>query len=353
MVDIAAFESSGKPNYDLAANTHTVFPEDITDAKIFPVPAGGGYSARGAALIALTDTRAKPVTYLYAAYTILSVAAPGKPTIYDNSVIVRFKADPATGALTEGTYVTAGKNIQSLTPVYGGPNGMVILAPCIGGPQNFGSTNGVESTLHRIPAFDNFTNDNSIAAFTGDQSIALTLAGSCDIKSIAASEDGLVYLLTETEDDSFNTWWKLYKTTVDAVLNNAGTELTDAINSNVLEPLDSGVGSKGFEWQLMYENAVPASNGRLWFVKGTPIQVSQGNNYNAKLLFDTGTLYPPNSSDPLDSISYKNVNSADLIGEMIYQYNKGHSIDTRLIKGKGAAAKVAQSGAAAEEEEEK
>jgi hypothetical protein len=94
------------------------------------------------------------------------------------------------------------------------------------------------------------------------------------------------------------------------------------------------------------------SNGRLWFVKGTPIQVSQGKDYNTKLLFDTGALYPPNSSDPLDSISYKNVNSADLIGEMIYQHNKGHSIDTRLVKGKSASARAAQSGAAAEEEDE-
>jgi hypothetical protein len=32
---------------------------------------------------------------------------------------------------------------------------------------------------------------------------------------------------------------------------------------------------------------------------------------------------------------------------MIYQYNKGHSVDTRLVKGQGASA-----GSAAEEEDE-
>jgi hypothetical protein len=97
--------------------------------------------------------------------------------------------------------------------------------------------------------------------------------------------------------------------------------------------VDSAIGSKGFEWQLIYENATPASKGRLWFVKGTPIQASQGDDYDTKLVFDTGALYPSNSSDPLDAISYKNVNSADFIGEMIYQHGKGHSIDTRLVKG--------------------
>jgi hypothetical protein len=352
MIDIAIFEASGKPNYDLAANTYTIFPDDITNAKIFPIPAAGGYSARGAALITLTDARAEPVAWLYAAYNILSVATPGQPTVYDNSVVVRFKVDPATGALTEGTYITVGKNVQGLIPVYGGPDGIALLIPCIGGPQNFGSTNGAESALRRVPAFDSFTDDNSIAAFTGDRSsAALALAGSWDIKSAAASEDGLVYLLTETEDEDFNTWWKLYKTTVAAVLDSAGVEILEAVNSDVLTQIDSGVGSKGFEWHLMYENAVPASNGRLWFVKGTPIQVSQGEDYNTKLLFDTGALYPSNSSDPLDSISYKNVNSADLIGEMIYQHNKGHSVDTRLIKGKSASGRAGQSGAVEEEEE--
>jgi hypothetical protein len=108
----------------------------------------------------------------------------------------------------------------------------------------------------------------------------------------------------------------------------------------VLEQLDSGIGSKGYDWNLMYENADPASKGRLWFIKGTPIQVSQGSDYNTKLVFDMGALYPPNSSDPLDTISYKNVNSADLIGEMIYQYSKGRSIDTRLVR--GASAKPAK-----------
>jgi hypothetical protein len=332
-IDLAAFESSGAPNYDLAANTYTVFPDDIRDAKIFSLPSSGGYSARGASLIALTDSRAAPVVYLYAAYNILSAATPSQPTVYDKGVIVRFKVDGATGALTEGTCVAAGKNIQGLIPVYGGPDGIALLVPCIGGPQNFGSTNGAASTLCRVPAFDSFTDNNSIAAFTGDTSDALALAGSCDIKSAAASDDGLVYLLTETEDDTFNTWWKLYRTTAAAVLGSSGMTITDALNNNILEQLDSGVGSKGFEWQLMYENATPASQGRLWFVKGTPIQVSQGNDYNTKLLFDTGALYPPNSSDPLYTISYKNVNSADLIGEMIYQHGKGHSIDTRLVKG--------------------
>jgi hypothetical protein len=51
------------------------------------------------------------------------------------------------------------------------------------------------------------------------------------------------------------------------------------------------------------------------------------------------------------------INSADLIREMIYQYGKGHSIDTQLIKNKTAAkvsrvAAVRAAAAVAPEEEE-
>jgi hypothetical protein len=133
----------------------------------------------------------------------------------------------------------------------------------------------------------------------------------------------------------------------------AGTEIPDAVSSQVLKEVDSGVGSKGYEWHLMYENAAPASDGRLWFVQGTPIRVSQGNDYKTEVLFDLGVIYPGNPKDPLDAIALKNVNSADLIGEMIYQYSKGHSVDTRLIKGKSASTKAAQAIAAQEDEEEK
>jgi hypothetical protein len=352
-IDIAAFESS-------SGTTYTIEDGDITPASgAFPSPLPG--NPQGAALIALTDNSGTtPATYLYAAYNFLTPASPEKPTTYAPGVIVRYTVDPGTGVIdeTSGTYVTTGLNLQGLVPALGGPDGISILVPCIGGIQRSDDkTNGAASTLHRVPAFSGFIQANSIAALTGDSSSAapaLTVPGSYDVKSVAVSEDGLAYLLCETEDSEFDTWWKLYKTTAAAILGSTGTTILDAVSSHTLKQVDAGVGSKGYEWNLMYENADPGSNGRLWFVRGTPIQVSRGKKYRIKELFDTGILYPAaeDPEDPLAALTFKNVNSADLIGEMIYQFGKGHSIDTRLIKGKSASAKAAIAAAAAEEEDD-
>jgi hypothetical protein len=354
-IDVTDFENPGSPNYDGANHTYTV--TDITDVSEDITQSLSG-DPQGAALIVLTDSRVAtaPVTYLYAAYNYLTPQSPSMPTAYDTAVIVRYTVNTSTGALSAPVPILSGKNLQSLVPALGGPDGITILSPCIGGPQNYGNTNGAASTLHRVPAFENFTQANSVAALTGAGTKAsqppVTVAGYYDIKSVAVSEDGLAYLLIETEDTKYNTWWKLYKTSVASILSSTGTEIPDAVSSQVLEEVDSGVGSKGYEWHLMYENATPASNGRLWFVQGTPIRVSQGSDYKTEVLFDLGVIYPGNPSDPLDAITLKNVNSADLIGEMIYQYSKGQSIDTRLIKGKSASTKTAQA-LAAEDKEEK
>jgi hypothetical protein len=60
------------------------------------------------------------------------------------------------------------------------------------------------------------------------------------------------------------------------------------------------------------------------------------DNYDDKVLFDEGTLYKKVTKDLYPYAV--NLNSADLIGEMIYQYKLGNSIDTRLLKGKKALA---------------
>jgi hypothetical protein len=129
--------------------------------------------------------------------------------------------------------------------------------------------------------------------------------------------------------------------------------LSAAISSGILRLMDSGYGSFGADWQLLYENNSTPANGRLWFVRGTPIRISVGSDYNnvSARLFDGGALYVLPTGSTLSFPTGVNVNSADLIGEMIYQSQKGASIDTRLIKG-SVEKRAAKAAALAEAEEE-
>jgi hypothetical protein len=169
-----------------------------------------------------------------------------------------------------------------------------------------------------------------------------------DIKSVAFSEDGLYgYLLCLTYDANYAPCWKIYQTDAAKILAAASVSISDAVTGSILTAFPGQDSATGNDWELLYENAADPANGRLWFVQGTVIQVSKrdySDPHDFEYLYD------------VSAVGY--VNSADLIGEMIYQYEKGHSIETRLIKGK-TAAKIARAAARAaaaapeEEEEEK
>jgi hypothetical protein len=172
-IDITDFEDyTHSQHYNATNNTYTVDSGDITDVSLDMPEPPAGYEPQGAALIVLTDSRVAtaPVTYLYAAYNYLTPQSPSMPTSYSAAVIVRYTVDTSTGTtgdLSDPVLILSGKNLQSLTPALGGTDGITILSPCIGGPQNYGYTNGSDSTLHRVPAFDNFNQTNSVAALTG------------------------------------------------------------------------------------------------------------------------------------------------------------------------------------------
>jgi hypothetical protein len=335
-IDIADFEmkaARGDSFYRVIADT--------------PVTVPAGKNPHGVSLIALTGGTPS-ATYLYDLHAFES------GYVYDASQVTRFTVG-ANGVLTdEVTVDTFGKNAQALVPVPDGSGGFTILVPAIGGYQNAGSTNGSDSTLHRVNAFGAMA---ETLVLTGDggsptpTAPAITTTGNYDIKSVAVSASGGVWLLLVSKDANYKSWWRLFKTTMTQLL--AFTDpktLAAAISAGDLTPLDSGLGSPGNYWEVLFENSA-GGPGRLWFVAGTPIRVSAGDNYDNKVLFDEGVLYAKDPDPDVEFPYIVNLNSADLIGEMIYQYALGHSIDTRLIKGK--AATPAATTAAEEEEEEK
>jgi hypothetical protein len=322
----------------------------LIDAKCLPQapenPPAGTFRVHGNGLIALTDNLSGK-TFFFLQFNGAVENAGYTPVAYGNATVVRLDSSALS---TNQTSVTVGKNAMGMVPLPipapGGTTvGLDIAVPCYGGVYQYGATNGMESALYRISG-DIFGNLNAVAALVGDGSVGATLTaeGTRDFRSVAFSEDGLFgYVLAVTYNSQGKACWKLYQTTAANILGLVNMPFSTAIDKNLLVPIDgsSGLdGEDGADWEVVYENAELPRNGRLWLVKGTTIQVSQGSLYSKSKLF--ADLY-----DGTEGV----INSADLIGEMIYQYSKGRSIETRLVKGK-TVAKIARAAAASAAEEE-
>jgi hypothetical protein len=285
------------------------------------------------------DAAASAVTKLFALYNGAFEDGTHLPNSYVSAKVVRLGFD-SNGNLVAEASVEVGMNTQSLTPVYDEERAVNLLVPAIGGIQQNGNTNGSNSTLHLVSGI--FGTMAASIVFTGDgappteetSGPAVSTSINSDIKSIGASDSAIVWLLLVTNDKNYLSWWRLFKTTVTDILGSNGKTLSEAIADGTLTPMDSGFGSPGYYWELLCESSV-TDPGRLWFVMGTPVRISAMDNYNDRVLFDEGTLYKAVSGVFPDSV---NIDSADLIGEMIYQYKLGNSIDTRLLKGQRPAA---------------
>jgi hypothetical protein len=345
-IDIAAFEGT-------TGDLFTLTDDAIVDLYEWldpPEPPAPKPTYHGAAIAVLTeppapapdstrDDPATPSTWLYALYDAVDAEdpnEPGMPTSYVESPLIKMAVDPATGALDYSATVKVGKNARALVPVNGGIDGVTIFVPGVGGVQQGGTTNGADSILYRVPAFANFS--SPVAALTGDAAAAVGVDKNFDIRSIAVSDDDLAFLLTVTFGANYTGWWRLYQTTGTYLLGLSNTTIGNATGLNMIA---CGYGTPGNDWELAYQNAANAANGKLWSVLGTPIRVCEGHDYDNFRLFGIGSLYTG------DVEFGANVNSVDLIGEMIYQFGKGNSIDTRLIKGK-----ISRMGTGSMEEEE-
>jgi hypothetical protein len=340
-VDIAALvgKTSGG---DLTVTANPIDANYLPEAPN-PLPAGTTFKVHGNGLIALTDTSGN--TFYYAQYNGAIEDSGHMPVDYVNGAVVRLPA----ANLSQQTSAPVGKNTMGMVPLPipapgGTTSGLAIAAPGIGGTIKSGETNGANSTVYRID--DIFGTMTSVPALVGDATTAFTAEGTRDFKSVAFSDDGLFgYVLTVTYNGNYKASWKLYQTAAANILGISNVPISTAIDKNLLVLIDQADGVDGIDWEVVYENAALPRNGRLWFVKGTTFQVSQGSLYSNYAPFDK--LY----DGSINGI----INSADLIGEMIYQYGKGHSIETRLIKGKTVAkiARAAAASAAPADEEDK
>jgi hypothetical protein len=302
------------------------------------LPNTPGLYHHGAALITLN---AGSVRYIYALFTSATIDSAGYPDEYKESTVLRYRVNSDGSVLSTPAVVRVGKNATALIPVSSGGT-VSILVPAIGGKQNYGSTNGTNSNLTQINAFG--ASLTASTRITGDtpSDPPLSANDNYDIRGVAVSTGGdNAYLLTVTYDANYLACWKLYTMNLAGILTHEGDKNISAlITAGLLAPVnDSGFGVSGNYWEILYDNTV--SGGRLWFLKGTPIRVSAGGNYASQLkLVDK----------PYDGSTVGNVNSADLIGEMLYQAAQGAALNTRLGTTRHLAKAVRAAKAAAEEE---
>jgi hypothetical protein len=209
----------------------------------------------------------------------------------------------------------------------------------------------------------------------GENSPPVTRKGSYDIHSVAVSEDGQwAYLLTlNYRTGEYLSCWRIYAMNLPALLTPTGSkDISDLVDAHLLVPVDAGFDEPtAFYFEAVVLNAgtpVPDPNNpliltedkrTLWVMIGNRIRVSAITDYTYVIKEITagssGSLYSPGF----------NINSADLIGELIYQYYKNISPNTRLGRLRGLAKSVQAAKAAAaravaasreapeEEEEEK
>jgi hypothetical protein len=330
-LDITAFEGKAAGSNYQVTTAFNVTP-------YLPTTPSGLYH-HGAALISLTTiVEEEPVTYLYALFTSATLDSYGYPDVYAASTVIRFIVNTSTGAIINPVYVRVGQNATGLIPAGSGSTAS-ILVPAIGGKQNYGSTNGTASNLTQVTNI--FATLGATTRITGDNSTSLSSTGNYDIMGFAVSANGNnAYILLVTYNANTQACWRLYKGTLANILAVTNAQISQVTTLTSVATVFGD--TAGYYWEILYDNTV--TNGRLWFLKGTPIRVNAGNNYDT-LLKDI--------KYPLDGSVAGNVNGADLIGEMLYQAAQGVTLNTRLGTTRQLAKTVQAAKTAAEEEERK
>jgi hypothetical protein len=174
--------------------------------------------------------------YLYALFTI---NPGGGYSTYANSIVVKLYVVPSTGALVYISHLEVGKNAFTLESFN---NKLYVCA--LGGMQNAGSYNGDT----RLDIID-------LATFT-TTSVATIAAIGGDFRDIAIRDADNAYILVGHYDSYFsNLVGGVYRTSL--------ANITSPANwTRVIE-----VNSPGYLWGIY------AESNRLWFVKGTPVEI--------------------------------------------------------------------------------
>jgi hypothetical protein len=139
--------------------------------------------------------------------------------------------------------VEISKNAVNLGIFFDGDN-YYLISPCIGGMQNFGNSNGVNSSVSMVKilsagGFDKtlgFNGDGELQAYVGHA----TAVALHDFRSIAISSNGTAYLFmgdyTDPSVDGFT--FRAFQTTVSHLLYNAATGKPDPNDPSKRLPLN-------------------------------------------------------------------------------------------------------------------
>ena len=183
----------------------------------------------GEGLVAVGD-------YLYALFT---VNPNGGYAVYSNSIVVKLEIDTSTGDLSYVSHLEVGKNAFTLELFN---NKLYVCA--LGGMQNAGSANADT----RLDIID-------LATFTKTSVSTISSIGG-DFRDITIRDASNAYIFVGHYDASFaNMTGGVYRTSVANIPSPSAWTKVATINS------------PGYLWGLY------AETNRLWFIKGTPVEI--------------------------------------------------------------------------------
>lgn len=281
------------------------FPDDFS--RIQGLHYDGTY--HGEALTVGTDG------YLYALFYINKGSGY---TEYYESVVVKFEIDGASGELTLINYVTVGKNSFTLD-LY--DNKLYVCS--LGGMQKQGTGNA-ETNLCIVD-----TND-----FKQESVVTIKITNPTqngDIRDISIIDPDHVYIFAGHYDAN-------YVNMIGAVYHTTLANITSFANWTKIIP----VNSKGYLW------GIHADGSKLWFVKGTPIEVYNGS--------PSSTVSPDKTFDILQMSDFDkgNLNSACFIAPSLPRmFGVGLSVSSKSLASQIRLAKEARELAEKLKEEKK
>jgi hypothetical protein len=217
---------------------------------------------------------------------------------YDSSAIVKLPLDLDPFGAGSARTTDVGKNATGLKP-----NGDNIYVACIGGPQNYGSSN-TDSVLQSVAKAN--LSVTTLLTNTGGATVPAT-EDTTDFRDIAISADGTQVIILKGRFDSDTTTFPFYLFGTDlATLDGAGGALISTMGFTSLFEDDK----TGYTWALYYDNVDSA----VWLARGndlavytyirgvidivTSLGMGNGNTYLAGTGFDLNavTLYRPNAT---------------------------------------------------------
>ena len=281
------------------------FPDDFS--RIQGLHYDGTY--HGEALTVGTDGR------LYALFYINKGSGY---TEYYESVVVQFEINGASGELDLKNYVTVGKNSFTLD-LY--DNKLYVCS--LGGMQNQGTGNA-ETNLCIVD-----TND-----FKQESVVTIKITNPTqngDIRDISIIDPDHVYIFAGHYDAN-------YVNMIGAVYHTTLANITSFANWTKIIP----VNSKGYLW------GIHADGSKLWFVKGTPIEVYNGS--------PSSTVSPDKTFDILQMSDFNDghLNSACFIAPSLPRmFGVGLSVSSKSLASQIRLAKEARELAEKLKEEKK